>query len=355
MRRLLIVPALALASAAFGLTLGDKAPPLTAETTVKGSKVDLSKGVHVVEFWATWCGPCRVSIPHLSEMAQKYKGKVDFTGVSVWENGPDQLGQVKKFVDAMGPKMAYNVAWDGEKKSMAKGWMMAAKQNGIPAAFLVKDGKVLWIGHPMAGLDTAIDQVLAGKYDVAEAKAKYDADMAERAKMEKEQAEMATLMKPFSTAMKAKDYPAALKALDDVEAQKPDTKTQLEPTRLMVLWQANDPKLLECAKALAADPKTSPATLNQIAWSLIDPEMKGGATPQPEAALVLSKRAAEATDMKDPSILDTYAWALYKTGDKKAALETQTKAVDLAKADKETDAAALKEMETRLATYKAEA
>ena len=54
MRRLLTFSVLALATASFGLTIGDKAPPLKVAAVVKGKAVDLSKGVHVVEFWATW-------------------------------------------------------------------------------------------------------------------------------------------------------------------------------------------------------------------------------------------------------------------------------------------------------------
>ena len=67
--------------------LGDAAPPLEIAEWVKGDAVDLSeakgKNVVVVEFWATWCGPCRVSIPHLTEMQKKLEERgVIFVGVS---------------------------------------------------------------------------------------------------------------------------------------------------------------------------------------------------------------------------------------------------------------------------------
>ena len=354
MRRILSFAVLAFATASFGLTIGDKAPPIEVAAVVKGKAVDLSKGLHVVEFWATWCGPCKVSIPHLTEMAKTYKGKVDFTGVSVWENGPDQLGQVKRFVETMGPKMDYNVVFDGESKTMATSWMDAAKQNGIPAAFLVKDGKILWIGHPMDGLDKAIDQNLNGTFDLAAAKAEMDKKMSAAAEEEARQAEYMKVIKPVGDAMQKKDYAAALKAIDEIEAAKPAFKSSLEPARFNIMQTTGDPGLTDLAKRLAMDFKDNPMLLNEMAWGIVDPAAKLE-KPNYDAALILAKAAADATEMKDPNILDTYGMALYKKGRKAEAITVQTKAVELAKADAETPAEVLKELEDHLATYKKDA
>ena len=91
--------ALALAGSLFSADLGDEAKPLQISKWVKGKKVDLAKGkgkkVYVVEFWATWCPPCRTTIPHLTELQKKYKDKgVVFIGVS-----DEKASVVKKFVE----------------------------------------------------------------------------------------------------------------------------------------------------------------------------------------------------------------------------------------------------------------
>jgi thiol-disulfide isomerase/thioredoxin len=58
--------------------------------TPAGDPVDLRKfdgSIRVVDFWATWCPPCREEIPHLNELHRKYKGQgVNIVGISVDEN-----------------------------------------------------------------------------------------------------------------------------------------------------------------------------------------------------------------------------------------------------------------------------
>ena len=68
--------------------------------------------------------------------------------------------------------MDYTVAIDdvpkgdkGSKRNMAESWMEAADQHGIPTAFIVRDGKVAWIGHPMA-MDEALEKSLAKDFDI---------------------------------------------------------------------------------------------------------------------------------------------------------------------------------------------
>jgi thiol-disulfide isomerase/thioredoxin len=162
--------AFTLTAAAATLSVGDAAPELKVSQWVKGGVVSGldSNRTYVVEFWATWCGPCRASIPHLTEMAHQFTN-VTFIGVDILENGPDKETTVAKFVNSMGEKMDYHVAMDTADTFMAVNWMKAAGQNGIPAAFLVQSGKVIWIGHPM-GLEPMLKEVTAGKLDMEKVK-----------------------------------------------------------------------------------------------------------------------------------------------------------------------------------------
>ena len=150
-----------ISACAGGLKAGDPAPKLETGKFVQGAEVkSLETGkVYVIEFWATWCGPCRASIPHLNELAKKNESKgLVVIGQNVFEQ---KESGVAPFVKKMGAQMTYRVALDKNGK-MANNWMKAAGQNSIPCAFVVgKDGKIAWIGHPMNGLEQAVDEALA--------------------------------------------------------------------------------------------------------------------------------------------------------------------------------------------------
>jgi thiol-disulfide isomerase/thioredoxin len=154
------------------LKVGDPAPKLQTGKWVQGDPVkNFEKGkAYIVEFWATWCPPCRKSIPHLNAIWAKYKDKgLIVIGQNCSER--DDSG-VAAFVKKMGDQMTYRVALDDKRSDpdgqMSKTWMEAAGQNGIPTAFLVDTkGNIAWIGHPMELQEQVIESVLAGKAPVS--------------------------------------------------------------------------------------------------------------------------------------------------------------------------------------------
>ena len=142
------------------LVPGSPAPAFTVDSFVRGPEaktLELGK-VHVIEFWATWCGLCVASMPHLTEL-QKQNPDVQFIGVAGFERGKDAADGTKRvddFVKAKGDAVGFAIAFDGDG-TMAKTWMTAAKRNTIPTSFVVgKDGNIAFIGSPTAELDAAI-------------------------------------------------------------------------------------------------------------------------------------------------------------------------------------------------------
>lgn len=140
-----------------GISLGDPAPALELDF-VKGRPITLEEGkgskVFVVEFWATWCGPCRDSIPHLSQLQAKY-AREGVVVVGITNEGTDK---VHPYVKEMGSKMNYRVAIDRYGVTGSR-YMEAFGIDGIPHAFVVdKSGRIVWHGHPM---DPAMESLVA--------------------------------------------------------------------------------------------------------------------------------------------------------------------------------------------------
>lgn len=133
---------------------GDAAPEIKAKI-VSGDTVSTVFADHkgkpvVVEFWATWCPPCRRSIPHLNELWTTYKDKAVFIAIS-----SEKETVVTNFVKAQ-KSMQYPVAVDTGGTAESYG------VTGIPNAFVVVDGKIAWRGHPMMGLDEAVKKAVGG-------------------------------------------------------------------------------------------------------------------------------------------------------------------------------------------------
>ena len=172
---MLPIAAALLAADAPTLDIGSKAPPITVENWVKGDEVrgfDAGK-VYVVEFWATWCGPCIKSMPHLTAIQKQYPD-ITVIGVAALENPasnkPDlstnaptvdpRLEGVRAFVKSRDETIGYRIAFDGDS-TMGNAWMRPAKQRSIPWACVVgKDGNIAWMGHPDL-LDGAVAKVMA--------------------------------------------------------------------------------------------------------------------------------------------------------------------------------------------------
>ncbi len=224
---------------------GSPAPKLEIKTWLKGNPItSFEPGkIYVVEFWATWCGPCLQSIPHLTELAKANKD-VTFLGVGIWE---DEVGNnLKDFVAKMGDKMDYNVAYSGNQDGMSVSWMKAASQRGIPSSFIIKDNIIQWIGHPMS-MDEPLAKIKAGTFDLKAAQVEFEKEAAGA----REEMVAMDAMNNVHAMWKAGKRAEAKKELDVVLAKYP----KFEPARKAITfgWLAEeDPAAWEKeAKALA--------------------------------------------------------------------------------------------------------
>jgi parvulin-like peptidyl-prolyl isomerase len=121
------------------LSAGTEAPEISAETWINTEPVSLEQRndqVTVVEFWATWCGPCRRTAPHLNQLHEKYGEQ----GLKIVGLSNEDEETVREFVEKMDLKYAI-----GAGSQTAQQYKVSA----IPTAFVVKNGEIKWAGSPM--------------------------------------------------------------------------------------------------------------------------------------------------------------------------------------------------------------
>lgn len=307
----------ALAHPTQDLKVGDPAPALHIAEWVKGDAVDtLEEGsVYMVEFWATWCGPCIRGMPHLSELQKEYGDQgFQIIAVSSEDARGNNLDTVRDMVEQKGDVMSYTIAFDEGRKTN-DAWMRAANQRGIPASFLVdKQGNIAWIGHPMLA-DIPIAMILDDSWDYEEGPKL----------MEEIQGKQQEIYEKG-----ASEPAAALDMIDTLYEKHPALEGSMEQLRFQLLLMLPD-RSKDAAKvgnALVdeAIESESAMDLNMIAWMLVDP-----AQDREERHLDLAQRAAEKANaiskQKDPAILDTLARVHAWKGNYEKALEIQQKAV----------------------------
>lgn len=157
MKNIMIVAALLLCSLAQAqVRVGTMAPEITLPNT-QDSTLHLSslKGrVVLIDFWASWCGPCRASIPALIKLYQKYHAQgFEIFGVSIDSRKKDWLKAIAQY------KITYTQVMDGG------GWnALSAQRYGveaIPNSFLLdQTGKVIAINVEGRELEIAVKKLL---------------------------------------------------------------------------------------------------------------------------------------------------------------------------------------------------
>ena len=280
--------------------IGAPAAPLKGLAYIKGEPVTFKKDkIYVVEFWQTWCPPCQESIPHLTKLQKLYKDKVTILGVS-----SESAQTVRPFVEKKGDKMDYTVAVDPTGK-VVNDYMEVYGQEYIPTAFIVDgQGRVVWVGSPLEGFDEVLEKVVAGSFDPKA----YAKEKAEREALE---IKLKALFNDYFTALLSGE-------------SKDETRPIAE-------------QIIEIGHA---------AVLDGLAWQILS--LKDASLRDTEIAMKAVQKANDQTKGENPSVLDTYARALYLTGKVNEAVELQQKAVTLATDNEQMQA----QLKKRLEQYK---
>ncbi len=319
------------------LTIGSPAPDLDIEHWVQDGNgffkpvTKFEKGkVYVVEFWATWCGPCIASMPHLAELQNKYR-ESDVQVVSVSD---EPLETVTEFLEretetAEGEKTtfkevtsAYCLTTDPDT-SVNVAYMRASNQRGIPTAFLVgKEGLIEWIGHPMK-MDEPIEQIVNDTWNRDEFAKEYNAERQFEQVIEKI-SQLAGAGK-FQDAIEVIDEQLATELPDELRERWSTIRQQVKLSGGLI-----DAELIEFFKNELKSKKGDAISVARIGSMMyqISREQKGLEDLLTASAVAIEGEVDAAESDVKAFLLDTLAHVHDANGNLDAAIEAQQKAVD---------------------------
>lgn len=141
------------------LAVGTQAPDWTLQTP-DGKSVSLNQlkgSVVVMDFWATWCGPCKAAMPHVQKLHEEYGSKgVKVFGMNCWERDGDPVQYMKD------KNYTYGLLLNADDVATAY------KVSGIPTFYIIgRDGKIAYVGVGFSGstdeMEEAIEKALENK------------------------------------------------------------------------------------------------------------------------------------------------------------------------------------------------
>lgn len=308
------------------LSVGDAAPALSVETWLRGDPIPrLEPGqVYLLDVWATWCGPCIQSAPHLSELQARHAQRgLHVIGLTA----ADKRGNSRRAVEALltdkPDLMRYAIAWDKERNT-TNAYLGAAKRTSIPTAFLIdRAGKIAFIGHPNE-VDAVLEQVLDGKHDLARLRTEHEKRAAEDVRAEE-------LRREYSAALKKRDWPKLAEIADQllaIDARKYGVMAAMK-FRILVREVGDCDRGYAFARAHFAGPgKDDWMAMAAVAFEIVDP---GSKIPRRDLdlAIELCTKANGLSGGDQVTVLEAWARAHYLKGELPQAIEIAERAAKL--------------------------
>ncbi|MDX1964881.1 MAG: redoxin family protein [Pirellulales bacterium] len=324
---------------------GAPAPKIAVAEWINGEKVTefAPDKIYVLDFWATWCEPCKKTIPELSKLQQKFTDQgVVFLGICISE---DESGDAADFVKKLGKKLTYSMALDdmeeGEEGAMTLNWLDAAEQDSIPVVFVVQNQKIAWIGHPDE-LAPILPQIVEKKWDIEKAKSEYLAAAIQNRKL-------LEIQDKLDAAIEGQKPDEALAAIDELVKLEPDAAKEANALKFLTLIEMDaTTEAYKMGDKLLEEYKDDAETLNEISWAILDTEDLS--ERDLDLSLKVAERANTVAKGEAPEILDTLARAHYEKGNVDKAIEFQSQAVEKVPADEKE---LKKELQKTLKAYQA--
>ena len=137
-------------------SVGDKAPPISITDWL--ANVPANKNLEgrpiVIDFWATWCGPCIKAVPHFNELRSEFAANEELLFLSMSDEKPDKVNRSLKRIDFQSTVVTDHLGKTQE----------ALQINAIPVTYLIdRAGIIQWIGSPEMLTADLIKQFLAGE------------------------------------------------------------------------------------------------------------------------------------------------------------------------------------------------
>ena len=333
------------------LTIGDKAPDIDIEHWVSDNdemfkhttKLE-EDNIYIIEFWATWCGPCISAMPHIADLQEKYKDD----NVQVISVSDEDMDTVESFLErkVKGDEKertyaeltsTYCLTTDPDK-SVKKDYFYAAKRTGIPCAFVVgKSGLIEWIGHPMA-MDKPLKQIVNDEWDREEFVVEYKKEQEKRAKDMKSRRKMVNAIRDVGKLIDDDDAEGAVKLIEEFMADEDfaDLKDPMAAQRLQIMIENQMDGAAESLSEFIEENEENGMGLNQIVWAIYEQnEAKSDVSEDVMKAALKGAEYAAKAEPESGAILDTLAHMVYVVeGDLDRAIEVQTKALEHAGAQK---------------------